>query len=457
MSARTRLNGWKEIAAHFGKGVRTVQRWEQVYGLPVRRVSGEGGEIVFAFAEELDAWEQNRRSPHPGAPAGEHDDAGVLPDVSVSAAAADDTQKTVPAPTILASRRTRVGVGVVVVFVLTTAAFLWSLLTAPARPLPAVPARTGPERVVVEGDRVRAFDAGGTLLWERSLGVKRFARPPLVTLGDLDGDGMNEAIVRVSSERLDTRAFVVLAADGRPLITRLPSDTVHFGTETYSPPWLAHASFVTENHNGAASLWLAFTHSVWFPEIVERFSPDLSLQSRYVSNGFLGLIEEAPLGGTSTVFIGATNNESRGASLALFDAERVEGSAPAESPEFRCSDCPPGGPREFLVFPRSCIDQEMNEQPGIDGVRPYADGRLTVIVQTGDLSEGNVYYEFGPRGHLLRVEVGREFKNSHLALERAGRLDHRYQDEDFSRTLQPVRRWADGRFVNLPVVAVEKP
>jgi hypothetical protein len=30
-----RLNGWKEIAAYVGKGVRTVQRWEKAHGLPV--------------------------------------------------------------------------------------------------------------------------------------------------------------------------------------------------------------------------------------------------------------------------------------------------------------------------------------------------------------------------------------------------------------------------------------
>jgi hypothetical protein len=29
------LNGWKEIAGFFGRGVRTVQRWEQQLGLPV--------------------------------------------------------------------------------------------------------------------------------------------------------------------------------------------------------------------------------------------------------------------------------------------------------------------------------------------------------------------------------------------------------------------------------------
>jgi phage terminase Nu1 subunit (DNA packaging protein) len=32
------LNGWKEIANYLGRGVRTVQRWEEM-GMPVRRPS----------------------------------------------------------------------------------------------------------------------------------------------------------------------------------------------------------------------------------------------------------------------------------------------------------------------------------------------------------------------------------------------------------------------------------
>jgi hypothetical protein len=30
------LTSWKEIGQYLGKGVRTVQRWEQQMGLPVR-------------------------------------------------------------------------------------------------------------------------------------------------------------------------------------------------------------------------------------------------------------------------------------------------------------------------------------------------------------------------------------------------------------------------------------
>ena len=50
------LTSWKEIATHFNKSVRTVQRWEQQFGLPVRRPDAHNHGIVLAFPGELDTW-----------------------------------------------------------------------------------------------------------------------------------------------------------------------------------------------------------------------------------------------------------------------------------------------------------------------------------------------------------------------------------------------------------------
>lgn len=50
------LNGWKEIGAYLGRGVRTVQRWEPQAGLPVHRPQARNRSAVVAFAEELDSW-----------------------------------------------------------------------------------------------------------------------------------------------------------------------------------------------------------------------------------------------------------------------------------------------------------------------------------------------------------------------------------------------------------------
>ena len=68
------LHTWKEISQYVGCGVRTVQRWELMFALPVHRPSGRLRSSVFAYREEIDAWFHDRstrfelRSTSPGAP-----------------------------------------------------------------------------------------------------------------------------------------------------------------------------------------------------------------------------------------------------------------------------------------------------------------------------------------------------------------------------------------------------
>jgi len=54
------LNSWKEVAHYLGRGTRTVQRWEQDLGLPVRRPRGKSRSAVMALRQELDAWVESR-------------------------------------------------------------------------------------------------------------------------------------------------------------------------------------------------------------------------------------------------------------------------------------------------------------------------------------------------------------------------------------------------------------
>ena len=56
-----RLQSWKEIAAYFGRSVRTVQRWEARGGLPVYRLPGPLGS-VYADEFELGAWWKRHRT-----------------------------------------------------------------------------------------------------------------------------------------------------------------------------------------------------------------------------------------------------------------------------------------------------------------------------------------------------------------------------------------------------------
>lgn len=54
------LDSWKSIASYLGREVRTVQRWENTEGLPVRRHQHRKLATVYAIKSELDAWWKGR-------------------------------------------------------------------------------------------------------------------------------------------------------------------------------------------------------------------------------------------------------------------------------------------------------------------------------------------------------------------------------------------------------------
>jgi tetratricopeptide (TPR) repeat protein len=70
-----RLDGWKLIAAHFGRERSTVIRWATERGMPVHRIPGPGRSSVYALTEELDAWLEADRATGDGP----DDDSSVAP------------------------------------------------------------------------------------------------------------------------------------------------------------------------------------------------------------------------------------------------------------------------------------------------------------------------------------------------------------------------------------------
>jgi TolB-like protein/Flp pilus assembly protein TadD len=58
---RRRLESWKEIAGYLQRDVSTVQRWERKEALPVHRHLHDKIGSVYAFTDELEAWQDRRR------------------------------------------------------------------------------------------------------------------------------------------------------------------------------------------------------------------------------------------------------------------------------------------------------------------------------------------------------------------------------------------------------------
>jgi formylglycine-generating enzyme required for sulfatase activity/dienelactone hydrolase len=56
LKERKVLDSWKEIAFHFDRSIKTCQRWETTYGMPIHRIDGSPKARVFAYQDELELW-----------------------------------------------------------------------------------------------------------------------------------------------------------------------------------------------------------------------------------------------------------------------------------------------------------------------------------------------------------------------------------------------------------------
>ena len=433
-----RLNGWKEIALHVGKGTRTVQRWEKLYGLPVHRIGREGGEIVFALRDEIDRWM-----------AGQEAGDGVAP---------------LPAGARGRGRAWRGAVAGVLLALGVVALGVWAALRRPhAAGEPPRETSRQPAAWRLASESLIVFDERGAVLFEHSFGfpLTRTAssdtvdsRPgsPLVLIADVDGDGRSEVLAwPPTRDRANLRLYC-LEADGRTRFIHQPTGTRRFGNDDYSDPWLAHKALVTGRPGGPRRVWSIFTHGLMFPSVLQELDPRSgAVRQEYWSNGFMEFVAETSWNGRPVVLVGGTDNDFRAASLAVFPPDGVTGATPAIQPAYTCRDCPDGGPQALYLFPTLCAVRPKGQAYVEEAWVERGDHIRVTVIQGGEATA--TYYTLGPDGSLLSAEISREFQARHALLERQGVLDHPFGPRD-DREMFPVRRWDGRRFVELPTVPV---
>ena len=445
---RARLDGWKEIAAHFGRGVRTVQRWEVDLQLPVRRIDTGRGQVTYAFVDELDRWRES---------------VGARKAEAEAAGGSDGNGEPLPAAPANRRRRTTAKAVAGTCGVLAVAAVVYLSL----RPAVAPTARTGPVRVSVEADSLVAFDRAGSVLW-----THRFEFPitesayseyepgrqntPIV-IDDVDGDGVTEVLFVAEPWRLGSRGLFCFNTDGSIRFHHQPARVVEFGGKPFAPPWRGVSVFVSGPPGGPRDIWFVSTHLREFPTVLERLDGAGHSTAEYWSNGQITSVVTGEVGGKLIVFVGAISNEFKGGSLAVLDAGHPSGSAPAASDDYRCTGCPPGQPLAFLVFPRLDMTAAIGTHAKVANVfRDQLDQVLVdVLHDVGDAvprelrASAMTHYRLDLQYHVITAVLGERLPQVHALFERKGLLDHPFGLARDDRCLWPVRRWDGTTFVEI--------
>ena len=385
------LNGWKDIAAYLGRSVRTVQRWEKDFGLPVRRFGVSRPESVFAIPREIDVWLLTAQ----GVSARSGGGADATP-----ASRAEAPPERRPEPLFPRGWFIRMGlVGFVAAAILFLSWFAWSARQpgeGGADPRPAVSGRA-PAAWHVDLDTLVVSDARGTELWRhrfpreliadayRAHSMTPAPRSMLGGIVDVDGDGLREVWFLAKSDggQADT-ALYLFEHNGEVRWVFQPTVTVRFGTTSFGPSWIVDRTIVTAEPGGGPgrAIWAVLYDPALFPSSIQRLDPRTGAPlSAYWTNGSILTAALDQSASPPKLFVGACYNETRAGSLSVLDALNPNGSAPAEMEKYRCTSCLPGDPLAFLVFPKPARFRTSEATGPVETLTPLADGKLSVRVR----------------------------------------------------------------------------
>jgi len=411
-NGRRRLTSWKEIASHLGRDVRTVLRWEKERGLPIHRVPGATGRVVFAYTEELDAWARGELPPVKPAPP-----------QSAAAATAPGPAQTLPAepaPAITRHRSRWLAAAAAVAIVLSAVA--WRVGVDRDAEAAALTIRFTDNALI-------AATPQGAERWRHEL-KREETTIPVDVRHEQPGEIFGRDIVvatsystRKSDGVIRSGELLRLSPDGRLKGTFAFDDVPRFDG-TFGPPWLI-TDFRIDHSTPAPRIVVAAHHNEWWPSTVTILDEHWKRRGTFVNAGW---VERVHWLAPDRIVIGGFSNALDGGMVALLDANAMDGQSPApHGSPFVCASCGPGGPLRYVVMARSEVNK-VSGAPFNRVVLLAKEGALLArtIEATASEFEGaaDALYEFTPALELVRASYSDRYWEKHRDLEAAGKIAH---------------------------------
>jgi hypothetical protein len=414
------LNGWKEIAKHLGRGVRSVQRWERELKLPVHRVQTEKGQTVYARRSELDEWLRNRD------PSAEPAEDQPAPPANESAPSATSL---VPPPVVPAPRirhpwfigiATLAGIVVLGVAAESVTHVGWFSPVASRRAT----------RFSLSNRAFEAFDAGGQSICSFDFGREVSERLPLDApsqplVADFDGHGDETWLVpvrlgRTGSGPAESDALYGLTTGCTLRWVVTSHRTFACRAETFDAPWQIRSMAVFEDA-GKTRVWVSWVHHTWWPSFVEEVDGRGGQTLRYTQAGWVTALTHWQTPAGAYLVAAGVSNEYELDSLSLVRDAGPATRFPSEDRQYTCDDQPAASPAKVFLLPKL----DVTEARGV--AYPTV---LTMAAVGADLKAtlddngGSAIAWLTPGLELREFSLADRYWSIHRELEAVGSLRH---------------------------------
>jgi hypothetical protein len=417
------LNTWKEIANYLDVEVKTAQRWEKELCMPVHRSKISPKSRVFAYKDELDAWNpKNRRS------------GTILKSESVPR-----QEELLPKPSGKSGN-------------------YWKLLLI-ITPIPAIliilflifnPSGQPVDFKIVDSQLI-ILDENQQELWrhdtefENLLTEKKFKDHfqskkridsdvlfPYIIIRDFDTDGNNEVLFNPRTQN-DNGGGSLYFFDhrGKQLWKFQSGMELKFGSIVYSRDYRILGMDVCDLDNkGDPEIIVIAAQKPFFPSQMVVLDLKGNVLGEYWNSGYFTdfICIDLNLNGRKEIIACGVNNEYKKGFLAIFDSNDISGCSPQQQDYYKCSSLKPGSEKYYTIVPRTALDLMKNEIECCTSVTILTNGHISTATQ-----QSNLYFEFNKNMELLHINSSHKFEFMYRQAIKEGKITGELNDRYFQQ------------------------
>lgn len=445
------LSSWKEIASYLGCDERTCRRWELEFGLPVHRMEGAAKSRVYAYKNEVDAWQKSRLNGNEAA-AGTPALGPSLEKQEGAPAAKDYPHKGRTKKFILRF------IPLAAIIVAAAVLLIWS---SPGQPAD----------FTINGSTLTMLDKKGKKLWDFDTKLQtlypeneyrgrfQIKRPderdqpllPQLVIRDINNEGKVEVLFAPkTNDEYNNPGLYCFNWKGKCLWHYRPGRELQFGDHVYSAEYgISGFEFSDLNNDGYLEVFIITGHRPQSPsqlivlDCKGKVSGEFTNWGRLLDIAFLDHEGD----GKKEVLIAGVNDEYRAGFLAAFDSSDIRGSSP-QTESAACRDCGAGSERYYLIFPRTDVDEILApDKETIESMQILKDGQVQLCTAVS-----NIFFILDFEMRLLDVQGSDSFWLRHRELKAAGKINSELNDAYYENLKNGVLYWDGSQWTSTPTM-----
>jgi len=407
-SSREMLTSWKEIASYLRVDIKTAQRYEKKFDLPVHRREGFLRSRVFAYTDEIDRWENKNSKIN------------------------SKDQRYI--------RFSKLRPYLLILAVVALATFLYFVYSRIARSAQPANFKIDQSTLVILnklGRELWLFDTQRPNLWDEKEYREGFQRKndipdelrrlPVLIIKDINHDKLNETLFSVqTTDGLKAGILYCIDSKGTKLWEFRAGREIQLGPQVFSSDFVIIAVDIVDLNNDGNMEIVVISHvREDSPTQVAVLNLEGVLLREYWNVGQFNdyAFEDLNDDGRREILLVGQNNAYRRPCLVVLDVNSMKGISPSKMP-FECPELAKGSEIYYLLFPLSELDLFNNPGIALCNINILSNRHIKV-----ETTFSNVIYELNFKLELEYITLSHIFERKYNDAYREGKLKTALDDK----------------------------